>query len=187
MASRMMIRNAPSLLAILLLSSSLSVRAQESVTPAPALEFLGFRAGASLGDVSTALTRVRGGALKCQGAKVDKRVSECRADFTDPAAGRPLELWLSAVDSMSSVLMLSGTVSGDQLILWRRTLERAYGQVDANVHGPQWMMQWVRQGRMIRLTWRLESGRKLASVSLIDGHVLDAWGEHRGARRPTRR
>jgi hypothetical protein len=40
-------------------------------------------------------------------------------------------------------------------------------------------MQWVRQGRMLRLTWRIERGKKVASVSLVDGRVLDAWGRDR--------
>ena len=38
------------------------------------------------------------------------------------------------------------------------------------------MMQWVRQGRMLRLTWRIEKSQKLASVSLVDGRLLDDWG-----------
>jgi hypothetical protein len=29
---------------------------------------------------------------------------------------------------------------------------------------------------MIRLTWRSERGGRTMSVSLVDGHVLDAWG-----------
>jgi hypothetical protein len=37
------------------------------------------------------------------------------------------------------------------------------------------MMQWVRQGRMLRLTWRIEGREKTASVSLVDGRVLDQW------------
>jgi hypothetical protein len=37
------------------------------------------------------------------------------------------------------------------------------------------MQQWVRRGRMLRLTWRLERGEKVASVSLVDGRVLDGW------------
>jgi hypothetical protein len=41
------------------------------------------------------------------------------------------------------------------------------------------MMQWVRQGRMLRLTWRIEKSQKLASVSLVDGHLLDDWGRTR--------
>ena len=38
------------------------------------------------------------------------------------------------------------------------------------------MMQWVRRGRMLRLTWRTERGERTASVSLVDGRVLDGWG-----------
>ena len=41
------------------------------------------------------------------------------------------------------------------------------------------MMQWVRRGRMLRLTWRKERGDKVASVSLVDGRVLDGWGRDR--------
>jgi hypothetical protein len=37
------------------------------------------------------------------------------------------------------------------------------------------MMQWVRSQQMIRLTWRVENNQKVASVSLVDGPVLDGW------------
>ena len=76
-------------------------------------------------------------------------------------------------------MTLSADVSADQLDAWRAELERSYGRVGAQVQGNQWMMQWVRKGRMIRLTWRTEKGNRVASVSLIDGHVLDAWGRSR--------
>jgi hypothetical protein len=179
-------RLTPALFGILL-SLAPALKAQENRAQPAALEFLGFRAGASLGEVSGALKLVRGGVLRCQLARADKRLSECHADFVDPSTGRPLELWLSAMDSLAGVLMVSGPISGDQLLLWRKSLEAAYGEVGAQVHGPQWMMQWVRQGRMLRLTWRLDEGRKLASVSLVDGHVLDAWGQRRASTRPARR
>jgi hypothetical protein len=32
---------------------------------------------------------------------------------------------------------------------------------------------------MLRLTWRLEGAGKIASVSLVDRRVLDAWGRTR--------
>jgi hypothetical protein len=41
------------------------------------------------------------------------------------------------------------------------------------------MLQWIRLGRMIRLTWRQLGNRTAASVSLIDGAVLDGWGRER--------
>jgi hypothetical protein len=41
------------------------------------------------------------------------------------------------------------------------------------------MLQWVRQGRMLRLTWRVDNNAKVASVSLVDGWILDDWGRRR--------
>ena len=86
-----------------------------------------------------------------------------------------MSLWVSAIDSVASVITLSGSVGADQLDRWRQAIEQRYGRVDAKVQGSQWMMQWVRQRRMLRLTWRIERGEKTASVSLVDGRVLDAW------------
>jgi hypothetical protein len=56
--------------------------------------------------------------------------------------------------------------------------------VGAKAQGSQWMMQWVRRGRMLRLTWRTDRGKRTASVSLVDGRVLDAWGQKRAAASP---
>ena len=77
------------------------------------------------------------------------------------------------------VLTLSGPVNAAQLTDWKDTLENRFGSVGARVQGTQWMMQWVRQGRMLRLTWRIEKSQKLASVSLVDGRLLDDWGKTR--------
>jgi hypothetical protein len=92
-----------------------------------------------------------------------------------------VDLWLSAMDSAAGVLTLSSPVSGVELDRWRSGLETEFGTVDAFVQGPQWMLQWVRSGRMLRLTWRIEHGEKVASVSLVDGRVLDGWGRRREA------
>jgi len=46
------------------------------------------------------------------------------------------------------------------------------------------MLQWVRRGRMLRLTWRLEGTGKVASVSLVDGRVLDNWARGSGQAAP---
>jgi hypothetical protein len=74
------------------------------------------------------------------------------------------------------VITLSGVVAPNRLEYWRQALLDRYGAVGAKVQGSQSMLQWVRRGRMLRLTWRLEAGGKVASVSLVDGHVLDDWG-----------
>ena len=143
------------------------------------LEFHGFRAGATLAELQATLQALGGGQLHCDRAKAERRVAECRASITDVELGRNVSLWVSAIDSVAGVITLSSTVGADQLDRWRQVIERRYGRVDATVQGSQWMMQWVRRGRMLRLTWRIERGGKVASVSLVDGRVLDAWGRER--------
>jgi len=175
-----MVRLVTSLVVLALLAS---VPPSAAAMPTPPdttpLEFHGFRAGATLSELRGTLATVGGGRLRCDRAKADRRVSECRATITDEALGKRVSLWVSAVDSVASVITLSSTVAANQLDRWRRSIERRYGVVDATAQGSQWMMQWVRQGRMLRLTWRVERGEKVASVSLVDGRVLDAWGRRR--------
>jgi hypothetical protein len=146
------------------------------------LEFHGFRTGEHLAELAKQLRAIDGGSLRCATAKMDRRVTECRGMLTHPALGGPVQIWLSAIDSVTGILTLSGDVGPAQLDAWRSALESRYGRVGAKVEGPQWMMQWVRQGRMIRLTWRIRNGEKVASVALVDGRVLDAWGRERARR-----
>jgi hypothetical protein len=110
---------------------------------------------------------------------VDSRVTECRAQLRDQEQGSVLDVWISAIDSVAGVMTLSAPLAPEQLVQWQVALEGRYGRVGTRVQGTQRMLQWVRRGRMLRLTWRLERGRKVASVSLVDGHVLDAWGRSR--------
>jgi hypothetical protein len=140
------------------------------------LQFFGFRAGARLDELSYQLRSLGAGALRCQRSRADGRVSECRAVLNDPGLGGRVNLWVSAIDSLAGVMTLSGRVAPDQLDRWRGVLQERYGLVGKRVQGTQSMLQWVRRGRMIRLTWRLEAGGKVASVSLVDGRVLDDWG-----------
>jgi hypothetical protein len=153
--------------------------AAQALADASGLQFLGFRAGARLDEVSLRLRSVGGGPLRCKRSKADARVSECRGVLRDTDEGPRVDLWVSAIDSLAGVMTLSGKVDSIQLEDWRRTLEERYGRVGTRVQGSQSMLQWVRRGRMIRLTWRLERKEKVASVSLVDGHVLDSWGRAR--------
>jgi hypothetical protein len=143
------------------------------------LQFLGFRAGARLDEIDTRLRRLGGHSLRCRRSKVDPRVMECRATLSEPEQGGEVNLWISAIDSAAGIMTLSGRVGQGQLERWRQALQAQYGTVDPRTQGPQSMLQWVRRGRMMRLTWRLERSGKIASVSLVDGHVLDAWGRSR--------
>jgi hypothetical protein len=176
----------PPIRALLLLSLLQGAARPSHAAPAPAdtapLEFYGFRAGARLDQIQALVRSLDGGRLKCDQAKADRRVTECRAVLTDAELGGPVDLWISAIDSVAGVITISGGVAADQLDRWRQTIERRYGRVDAQVQGSQSMMQWVRRGRMLRLTWRIDGGEKLASVSLVDGRVLDAWGGGRRKR-----
>lgn len=167
-------------LAVPLLVGGRPVRAM----PAPervdtsALEFFGVRAGATIAELNARIS-ARGDRLHCKASRADRHVTECRGRLDDPRLGGPVALWVSAVDSAAGVITVSGPVATDQLAYWRRTVERRYGRVDAHAQGSQWMMQWVRRGRMLRLTWRINGGRKEASVSLVDGRILDRWGRSR--------
>jgi hypothetical protein len=167
---------APCLLLILLAVTGSVARAQSALPP---LSFLGFEAGARLDVVSQQVQALGGSGLRCDRSKRDRSVAECRATLFDPVWSRPVSLWLSAMDSATGILTLSGPVTGEQLDGWKTELESAFGGVGARVQGPQWMLQWVRQGRMMRLTWRVDNNAKVASVSLIDGFVLDDWGRRR--------
>lgn len=164
------------LLPTLLPSHTHAVAAQPDTSR---LEFLGFRAGARLDELAAQLDKAGAGSLRCRQSKVDPRVRECRAVLPDAEPWGRLSLWVSAMDSAAGVMTLSAAVSPDQLESWREELERQYGRVGKRVQGTQSMLQWVRRGRMLRLTWRLERGEKVASVSLVDGHVLDGWGRKR--------
>jgi hypothetical protein len=149
------------------------------------LAIFGIRAGAPVREVSDIIADRDGGHLRCDRSKVDVRVEECRATVSVPEAAEPLELWMSAIDSVTSVLTIAGNLAPDELDQLRSSLERRYGRVDAKAQNSQWMMQWVRKGTMIRLTWRAQQGAKATSVAIIDGNVLDAWTARRGTPQKT--
>jgi hypothetical protein len=169
------------LASLLLAPTLLGADAATTAPDTAVLQFLGFRAGARLDELQLHLRGIGGSRMRCRQSKVDRRVNECRAVLHDQELGGSVELWVSAMDSLAGVITLSGVVAPGQLERWRETLEGSYGRVGTRVQGAQWMLQWVRRGRMIRLTWRLERGEKVASVSLVDGHVLDGWGRRRPA------
>jgi len=166
----------------LALAFALLVWTRPAVASAPdttALEFRGFRAGSRLDELDRLMRTSSAARLRCRHAKADRHVMECRGTFDDPELGGTLKLWVSAMDSVAGVITLSSGVTNEQLDRWRESIEQRYGKVEAKVQGTQRMMQWVRHGRMLRLTWRIENGQKTASVSLVDGPVLDAWGRGR--------
>jgi hypothetical protein len=161
---------------LLLIPSGGGLKATPTSPDTAVLEFLGFRAGARLEELALHLHSSGAGKMRCRRSRVDVRVHECRAALSGEHTGGPVELWVSAIDSVAGVITISAAVAPGQLERWREGLEARYGRVGARIQGVQWMLQWVRRGRMLRLTWRLERGGKVASVSLVDGRVLDGWG-----------
>ena len=178
------LRVPPLALALLSLTASVSASTSPTAQDTSALQFHGFRAGARLDELDGLIRRLDGGRLRCDRAKRDRRVSECRGTVRDSAMGGAVKVWVSAIDSVAGIITLSARVNGETLDRWRQRIESRYGRVGAKAQGSQWMMQWVRRGRMLRLTWRTDRGERTASVSLVDGRVLDAWGQRRGAASP---
>lgn len=147
--------------------------------PAPAqrppLAFYGFRAGAPLREADAQVRLLLGPGLACQRSAADARLQDCRATMTDPTTGASLTVWLAAIDSVVGIVTVSARLSGEALAGWRQQLEASYGPRSATSEGPQRMIQWLQPTQMLRLTWRGGSGRVEASVSLVDGPVLEGW------------
>jgi hypothetical protein len=167
-----------------LASPAASAAPAVAVQDTSALQFHGIRAGARLEEIDRRVRAAGNGRFSCERSKRDRRVLECRGVMADAELGRPVDLWVSAMDSVAGVITLSAGVDAVGLDRWRRRIEARYGRVGAQVQGSQWMMQWVRRGRMLRLTWRSERAERMASVSLVDGRVLDGWGKTRASRSP---
>src|SRR3954470_7627153 len=168
---------------LLFLPSQRSATAVQAIRDTTTLEFLGFRAGARLDELNLRL-RNSSGSLRCRQSRADHRVSECRGALPKGKGEPRVEVWVSAIDSLAGVMTLSGKVDSAQLGTWQDTLQSRYGTVVTRIQGTQRMLQWVRRGRMIRLTWRVEGGTQVASVSLVDGRVLDDWGRSSSIARP---
>lgn len=165
---------APLLLALVLPGDS-----PAQVPDTTTLTFLGVPAGASLAQLVERLRALDGRPLGCTRSRRDASVEECRASFPLAPGGPRVEIWLSAIDSLAGIVTFGTAGTGLLVERWRQDLESRYGVVPTQMQGAQRMKQWVRRGRMIRLTWRREPAGTVVSVSLVDGRVLDGWGRDR--------
>lgn len=165
---------APLLPALLCLTSP--AHSQVTAPDTTPLTFIEIPAGASLAALSARMLALGASPLRCVRSSRDRSVTECRGTFRERGSTGPVEIWLSSIDSMAGIITFKHTGTSDKLNEWRNDLERRYGVVPTQVQGSQRMKQWVRRGRMIRLTWRREADGTSVSVSLVDGRVLDGWG-----------
>lgn len=140
-----------------------------------ALDFLGFRPGLSLAELRERATQAGHGDLGCRAGTLDPRLLECRGGLPELDSGRSVDLWASVISGRAAITTLSARLTAARLERWRGLLEGRYGTVRERRQGPARMLQWVRNGRMLRLTWRPKGRDFEASVSLVDGPILDAW------------
>lgn len=140
-----------------------------------ALDFLGFRPGLPLVELRDHASQAGRGTLGCRAATIDPRLLECRGGLPELDSGRSVDLWVSIINGRAAITTLSARVTPARLARWRELLEGRYGPAPERRQGPGRMLQWVRNGRMLRLTWRPKSRDFEASVSLVDGPLLDAW------------
>jgi len=171
---------APLLLALVCLTRP--APSQVAVPDTTPLTFIEIPAGTSLASLASRVRALGGNPPRCVRSTRDRAVSECRGSFRQPGSAAPVELWLSAIDSLAGIITFKHTGSSERLNQWRNDLEHRYGIVPTQVQGSQRMKQWVRRGRMIRLTWRRETEGTSVSVSLVDGRVLDGWGAKKSER-----
>jgi hypothetical protein len=135
------------------------------------LQFLGFRPGVPR-EVLEQVVRGHGGPWACRRSTVDTRFTECQGRITPP--GEPdLSLIASLVHDSVAVVLLSGAVAESDLRRWRADLDDRIGPATVRQSQGQTTWQWIRARRMIRITTRLDGGARVASVSLVDGVLLD--------------
>jgi len=78
-----------------------------------------------------------------------------------------------------AVLLLSGPVAERDLQRWRNALDERIGPATVRRSQGQTAWQWVRARRMVRITTPAGGGTPMASISLVDGPLLDGLGEPR--------
>jgi len=139
------------------------------------LRFLGFSAGQTVVELQTHGREAGHGEIDCQLSATDLRLSECRGGLPELDSGRSVDVWAAMIDQHAAVLTLSGRLTEARLLRWRELLEGRYGKVIEQHHGPMWMLQWVRHGQMLRLSWRAKGRDFEVSASLTDGPLLDGW------------
>ncbi len=115
------------------------------------------------------------GTLGCRAGVADPRLLECRGGLPELASGRSVDIWVSVINGRAAITTLSARLTEARLARWRELLEGRYGASRERRQGAARMLQWVRGGRVLRLTWRPKGREFEASVSMVDGPLLDAW------------
>lgn len=145
--------------------------------------FLTFYPGMGLVEIRERATQQGRGTLGCRAGVADQRLLECRGGLPELDSGRSVDIWVSVINGRAAITLLSARLTEARLARWRELLEGRYGPTRERRQGPARMLQWVRNGRMLRLTWRPRGRDFEASVSMVDGPLLDAWANEGKPRR----
>jgi len=141
---------------------------------APSLEAWGIAPGGTQAQLQQRITAM-GGKLLCKTSPVDHRFTECTAASVR-ADGRTWDLTASLVGGMSGVLLFRTALTESDVKKLRDRWIAAFGRPNLSEHRGEASYQWIRGGRMLRLTTRSDDGRADVLVSLIQGDVLDGIG-----------
>lgn len=111
-----------------------------------------------------------GAALRCQRTP-EPRLEACSAEAT--LDGQAAVVTVSLVDGLIGIALVSARLQAEQIADWHATLVGAYGDAAPQRRPGQESFQWIRSRQMLRLTVRREPTGLVASVSLVDGRLLD--------------
>lgn len=117
----------------------------------------------------SALDRL-GATLRCQPTR-EPRIEACSAQAR--LDGQVATLTFSMVDGRIGIALVSARLPADQVADWHANLVEAFGDAEPQRRPGQESFQWIRDRQMMRLTVRREAGGLVASVSLVDGPLLD--------------
>lgn len=139
---------------------------------APALQLMGLEPGIEQRELKERVAKL-GGSLNCRNSARDSRFAECTAGLTKTPDGRPWQLLASLIQDSAAVILVSVGSSAPEVARLREALAEELGRPNLRRQADQEAYEWVRAGRMMRLTARSEAGRVTMSVSLVEGSLLD--------------
>jgi hypothetical protein len=157
---------------MLLLSLALAALSQQP----PPLTFIGFRAGMSVADAQSLITKA-GGSLTCKKTS-DSRLRECTGTMPFASLIKPFSILLSSVRDSVGVLVLTTNMTESDTRSWVRALTQDLGAPNHKTdRGVRESWQWIRRSQMLRVVLGRGEGRQLeTAVTLTHGPLLDALG-----------
>lgn len=147
----------------------------DAAAQGPALEVFGLVPGGTVADLQESLAKM-GAKPVCKISPADRRVSECTATLTRTPDHRNWAVIATTVDGTAGVLLLRASIDSKGFDALREEWTARLGRPNLKHLANLDSYQWIRAGRMLKLTGRNERGRYEVTVSLVEGVVLDRLG-----------